>query len=1161
MSAHRLPAAVAPPRCRLLVAVAVLTCLAGGPGVSTATAAAATCAGRAPLDLHLVRLHGSHAQLRWHAPAATPAPPAYRVLLAGRTVGQTTHTVMSMPIVPGRPTTFTVQARYAGAVCSTRLRNRLPLRPPTRVLGLRLLGHTATGVRISWRRARPGDAPIAGYRVMRDGAVVAQTRARTFAVKLSAGRAHRLTVAAVDTRGHLGPPSRPLDIGGRPGAVTTHADAAAGTLPGAPGSLSVSEVSEAGATAWWTPAVAGAQRIIGYRVYRDGSLVGQVTADTLRLTHLAPLHTYEIAVAAVDALHREGPRTPTLKLSTSHLPPGGSSLISALSVTDTSATLSWQPGHANSGTLVGYLLFENGSPEGVVHGLTTTVSLASNQTYTFTVRALDSFGYLSAPAPNLTVLTTHTPPSTPGELHATEVGESSATLAWSPSTPVSGTIVGYRVFRNGLPIGQTAATSMAVTDLASETSYTITVQAVDSLGAVSAPTAPLTVQTANPTPTHGHVQAFLLASTDQSFFDLEAHYQQVGVVYPTYFECGASGALLGQDYPLVTDWALARHVEVMPRLNCQNPADEEAILNEPAVGAHMIEQLAAACREHGYSGIQVDFEGAPPAEREPFTAWIAALASALHSQGDKLSTIVTAKYYNITSGRAAMYNDAALSAYSDYIFVLDWGLHWTTSGPGGIDEMPWFKRVAEYTATMPNREKFILGMPMYGIDWANGGGPGNPGTPLEYNEIEALEERLRRDSRMGRRSTRPPLLLHRRRRRSPRSLVHRRRVDLRPRRACPVARPGCRALAPRQRGPVDLGTALARRLNMRSPLGALAAGLLLLTAPAPVLGASLRAPPDAPTGASTQNPSPPAPLQAFVLAGAPDSFADLQAHASAIGVIYPTYYECSPSGPVQGAAEPALDAFALARSLVEMPRFSCQNGPLVHRILTARALRARVLTQLETLALSYAGLNLDLENDRPSDRSAFTTFVAALAARLHLAGRRLAVDVAGVTSELPRRQTYLYDDPALAALADTVFVMAWGVHWERSAPGPLAPLPYVRAVAARLRRLPHASRFVLGIPLYGLDWPALGGPSQPATPLPYAAAVSLAQSVGATPARDGASGELSFSYTRAGTAHHVWFPDARAVAQRIDIAHRFGLAAGLWRLGQEDAGVWGVLGG
>ena len=85
-----------------------------------------------------------------------------------------------------------------------------------------------------------------------------------------------------------------------------------------------------------------------------------------------------------------------------------------------------------------------------------------------------------------------------------------------------------------------------------------------------------------------------------------------------------------------------------------------------------------------------------------------------------------------------MYDDAALSEVSDYLFVLDWGLHWTTSAPGGIDELPWFKKVAEYTATMPNKSKFVLGMPMYGIDWPNEGGPSNPGTPLEFSEITSL---------------------------------------------------------------------------------------------------------------------------------------------------------------------------------------------------------------------------------------------------------------------------------------------------------------------------------------------------------------------------------------------------------------------------------------
>ncbi len=333
-------------------------------------------------------------------------------------------------------------------------------------------------------------------------------------------------------------------------------------------------------------------------------------------------------------------------------------------------------------------------------------------------------------------------------------------------------------------------------------------------------------------------------------------------------------------------------------------------------------------------------------------------------------------------------------------------------------------------------------------------------------------------------------------------------------------------------------------------------------------------------------------LQAFLLTGAPDSFADLQAHVGAIGVVYPTYFECSPGGEVMGAANAEVDAYAAAHGLVEMPRFTCQNGTLVHRILTQPALRARVFARLVGLAdsPSYAGLNLDLENDGARDRDALTAFVAALAARLHVEGRRLAVDVVGVTREaVPRPASGFYDDPALAAAADIVFVMAWGPHWEGSGPGPIAPLSFVRDVARYVTSLPHATRFVLGVPMYGLDWAVSGGPgrsrgagsgrggndggsgaagsgaagsgtagSPPAAALQYAGALALAQSARAAPVWDPSSGELTFTYVRGGVSHRVWYMDARAIFARIAIASHYGLAAGVWRLGEEDQALWSV---
>jgi spore germination protein len=295
-------------------------------------------------------------------------------------------------------------------------------------------------------------------------------------------------------------------------------------------------------------------------------------------------------------------------------------------------------------------------------------------------------------------------------------------------------------------------------------------------------------------------------------------------------------------------------------------------------------------------------------------------------------------------------------------------------------------------------------------------------------------------------------------------------------------------------------------------------------------------------------------VQAFLLPTAPDSFADLQAHAGAIELLYPTYYECEAAGAIAGHDEPAIDAYAAVHHIPLLPRFNCQNGTTVNLILTEPALRARTLAGLVALAgnPAYAGLSLDLENAGALDRAALSSFVAALAVRLHALHRQLTVVVDGVPREEPGHGTYLYDYAALSAAADRVFVLGWGAHWEGSAPGPIAPLPWVRQVVANIASLPQARRFVLGEPLYGLDWAAGGR----ATALQYSAVATLIHASGARPLLDRAVDELTFSYRRAGVTHRVWYLDAHAVLNRLKVARAAGLAVGVWRLGREDQALW-----
>ena len=301
-------------------------------------------------------------------------------------------------------------------------------------------------------------------------------------------------------------------------------------------------------------------------------------------------------------------------------------------------------------------------------------------------------------------------------------------------------------------------------------------------------------------------------------------------------------------------------------------------------------------------------------------------------------------------------------------------------------------------------------------------------------------------------------------------------------------------------------------------------------------------------------------LQAYLLSTAPDSPRDLRAHSRSIGVVYPTYFQCAiPGGRVLGADVPSITDYAREQHIASMPRFNCQDGATVHAILTEPTLRAATLSRLLALArgTAYGGLNLDFENDGAADRRALTSFVAALAARLHAIHKKLSVVVVGVSEDDPRRSTGFYDDRSLAALADTVFVLAWGAHWEGSAPGPIAPLAAASATAAYLASLPNASRFVLGAPMYGLDWADGGGPAHPGVAYQYPGIVALAHAEHAVVRRDPASAEFTFAYTDAdGTQHEVWSMDATAVAALLRIAHAHGLATGLWRLGEEDQRVW-----
>ena len=105
-----------------------------------------------------------------------------------------------------------------------------------------------------------------------------------------------------------------------------------------------------------------------------------------------------------------------------------------------------------------------------------------------------------------------TPPTVPTGVAATANGPTEIDLTWSPSSDPGGGVAGYTVYRNGTAVGTSTTTSFADTGLTASTTYSYTVDAVDTSNNRSAPSSPPVTATTDPDTTVPTAPATLTAT-------------------------------------------------------------------------------------------------------------------------------------------------------------------------------------------------------------------------------------------------------------------------------------------------------------------------------------------------------------------------------------------------------------------------------------------------------------------------------------------------------------------------------------------------------------------------------------------------------------------------------------------------------------------------
>ena len=437
--------------------------------------------------------------LTWSAATDNVAVTGYEVFRNGITAGTTT--TLSRAFTGLAPTTaysFTVRARDAAGNWSAQSPAFVISTPPDTTapavpIGLAASLVTTTGCTLKWTAATD-NVRVTGYEVFRNGVSLGLTTATSRAfTALAPATTFSLTVRARDAAGNVSALSTPL-------SVTTLPDTAA---PSVPASLTPTLVTISGFTFRWSAATDNVA-VTAYEVFRDGVAQPLVAAPatTLAFTGLALNTPYTITVRARDAAGNFSalsvPRiVSTLADTTPPTVPAG---LVASAATINSFTLSWNASTDNVG-VTAYEVFRGTVSLGLVNSPALTLALtglAPNTGYSMRVRARDAAGKWSAQSVALVVRTLPdtTDPAIPAAPVASAVTVTGLTLSW-PAATDDVAVTGYEVFRNGVSLGTTPATTLtrAVTGLTPDTAYTFTVRARDAAANWSDPSAPLVVST------------------------------------------------------------------------------------------------------------------------------------------------------------------------------------------------------------------------------------------------------------------------------------------------------------------------------------------------------------------------------------------------------------------------------------------------------------------------------------------------------------------------------------------------------------------------------------------------------------------------------------------------------------------------------------------
>ncbi|KXO17132.1 SH3 domain protein [Clostridiales bacterium KA00134] len=140
-------------------------------------------------------------------------------------------------------------------------------------------------------------------------------------------------------------------------------------------------------------------------------------------------------------------------------------------------------------------------------------------------------------------------------------------------------------------------------------------------------------------------------------------------------------------------------------------------LSNSASRGYAINRLLNSCKKYGLTGLNIDFEQFSIENRDAFTEFVKEIYETFSKEKILVSVDVTPQISKDVSKET--YNRAELSKYCDYLIVMTYDQHWSSSEKAGsVAQYKWVEgNINNLFKTVP-REKLVLGMPLYSRYWS-----------------------------------------------------------------------------------------------------------------------------------------------------------------------------------------------------------------------------------------------------------------------------------------------------------------------------------------------------------------------------------------------------------------------------------------------------------